>query len=242
MSVDTATKPASQVGRMVVTLESDTHARVTRDTAESEVAVAVALSAAPQCAARFDVASSIDVSAFPAVLDAFARAAGLDLAVDFTATKLSSSHVVLEDTGLALGAGLFEILKAQMEARGVNGAGSSLQTAEAFHSAPVSASISVEGRKFLKMVGATNWADTRRRLILGHNVFDRARSEDMDDFVDALAGGLRASIFVLERRQHTDADAFWRAAIDALGVALAEVFAPNTARKGLPPGVKATLF
>ncbi|MEN0079455.1 MAG: hypothetical protein AAF753_10120, partial [Pseudomonadota bacterium] len=124
----------------------------------------------------------------------------------------------------------------------INGAGSSLQTADDFHTAPVSASVSVEGRKFLKIVSATDWEDMRWRLLLGHTLGGHVRSEDLDDFVDAVAGGLRASIFIHERRVHTDPGAFWRATFAALGTAIAEALAPNPARKGLPPGVKATLF
>lgn len=242
--------PPASTGQMVVTTDGDGWAHVVRDTAESQVRVSLAMANLGEengtehaaVKTHFDVADSIDVSAFPNLLDAFCHAAGMELEVSFTATKLSSSHVVLEDTGLAMGAALFALLTDAMAKTGVNGAGSSLKTAEEFHHAPISASISVEGRKFLKIVSATDMDELRWRTVIGHTVFDGVWSEDVDDFVDAIAGGMRASLFLHEREKHDDPDAFWRGAITAFGVALAEVFAPNPARRGLPPGVKATLF
>lgn len=238
--------PTTPTGQMVVTTDGKGWAHVVRDTAESQVRVSLAMpptgTTAGPIKTHFDVAESIDVSAFPGLLQVFCTAAGMELDVSFTATKLSSSHVVLEDTGLAMGAALFALLTDAMASTGVNGAGSSIKTADDFHSAPISASISVEGRKFLKIVSATDMDDLRWRTMIGHTVFDGVWSEDVDDFIDAIAGGMRASLFLHEREKHDDPDAFWRAAIIAFGVALAEVFAPNSARRGLPPGVKATLF
>ncbi len=233
---------ADKTGHMTAVLGADGTAKIERATAESVLSVSVARGPEGLTLGAFDVAESIDVARFPDLLDLLCRAAGLRAQIHFQATKLSSSHVVLEDTALALGAGLFELMRSAMETTGANGAGSSLRTAEAFETAPVSAAISVEGRKFLKMIGPVGYDDFRWRLILGHEAFGGLRTEDIDDFLDALAGGMRASIFLYERRTHDSPDRFWRAMTAALGSALDEAFAPNPARRGLPPGVKATLF
>ncbi|MEM9739372.1 MAG: hypothetical protein AAF829_05845 [Pseudomonadota bacterium] len=232
----------SKHGHLTVEQDPSGLVRVARETAESRVIMDLMRGQGGTAKAHFDVADTIDVSGFPALLGALCEAADLHLDLQFTATRLSSSHVVLEDVGLTLGAALFQMLTDRMMTTGTNGAGSSLRTANDFTSAPVSASVSVEGRKFLKVVSATTIEDMRWRLILGQTLAGNVRSEDVDDFVDALAGGLKGSIFIHEREVHTDADAFWFETFRAIGHAINEALAPNPARKGLPPGVKATLF
>ncbi len=241
MSIPAANAP-SPTGRYDIAVDASGDVRVERITAESEVRLVLARAQGGHVSAEFDVAPSIDVRSFPALLETLAQAADLHLEVTFRATKLSSSHVVLEDTGLTLGAALFETMRQAMEQGGVNGAGSSLRTAEEFAHAGVSASVSVEGRKFLKLVSATTLDDQRWRVLLGHMAFGGVRTEDIDDFIDAVAGGMRASIFVHERKAYASPDAFWRDVTQALGRAIGEALEPNPARKGLPPGVKATLF
>ncbi|MGH6815817.1 MAG: HAD-IA family hydrolase [Hyphomicrobiaceae bacterium] len=243
----TSERPAKSVlsdkhGHILIEHDQARGVSVERATAESRVRVRVAASDAPTSTATFRVAPSIDVSAFPALLDRFSAASGFEIAVDFSATRLSSSHVVLEDTGLTLGTALFEMLRRRMETEGVEGAGSSLRTREQIASAGVGAAISVEGRKFLKFATAEPHDLYRRRLVLGHSAFGGIRTEDIDDFLDALAGGLRASVFVHQRRPYAAPDEYWQDAIVAVGSALQEVFAPNPDRRGLPPGVKATLL
>ncbi|MEL6661985.1 MAG: hypothetical protein AAFR33_03205 [Pseudomonadota bacterium] len=237
-----ALNETSKHGHLTILQDEAGLVRAARETAESRVVMELMRGQGGRANARFDVADSIDVSGFPALLGELCSAADLHLDLDFTATRLSSSHVVLEDVGLTLGAALFQMLTDRMMTTGTNGAGSSLRTADEFVSAPVSASVSVEGRKFLKVVSASTMEDMRWRLILGRTLAGNVRSEDVDDFVDALAGGMKASIFIHEREVHTDADAFWVQTFRALGLAIDEALAPNSARKGLPPGVKATLF
>ncbi|MEL6569033.1 MAG: hypothetical protein AAFQ22_11480 [Pseudomonadota bacterium] len=237
-----AVNETSKHGHLTIQQDESGLVRAARETAESRVVMELMRGQGGQTRARFDVADSIDVSGFPDLLAELCDAADLHLDLDFAATRLSSSHVVLEDVGLTLGAALFQMLTYRMMTTGTNGAGSSLRTADDFDNAPVSASVSVEGRKFLKIVSATTMEDMRWRLILGQTLSGNIRSEDIDDFVDALAGGLKGSIFINERTVHTDADAFWRGTFRALGLAIHEALASNPARKGLPPGVKATLF
>jgi len=229
-------------GLIRVSVNPDGAAVVQRLTAESEIRMEVSRGQGGGANAAFEVADSIDVSGFPALLDAFCRAADLHIDMRFRATRLSSSHVVLEDTGLALGMGLFEMLRARMMETGINGAGSSLRTKHDFETAGVSASVSVEGRKYVKMLSAESMDDFRWRHVLGGFAFETVRTEDIDDFIDALAGGMRASFFLHERNAYADSAQFWRDLLEALGLALSEAFEPNAARKGLPPGVKATLL
>jgi len=238
----TAATATETHGRLRIRLTPDGAATVERITAESSVVMTLGRAQGGRSSAKFKVADTIDVSAFPAMLDVFAKAANLDINVEFTATRLSSSHVVLEDTALAIGSGIFEMLRDRMNATGINGAGSSLRTREDFETATVSAAVSVEGRKYVKVVSAESGDAFRWKHVMGGHAFGGVRTEDIDDFIDALAGGMRASFFLHERRPHTSPEEFWPLAIDALGRAISEAFDVNAARKGLPPGVKATLI
>lgn len=229
-------------GRILVKLDDAGAVHIERRTAESAIVMRIRAANQGGATCAFAVADSIDVTSFPALLGAFCEAAGISMSLEFSATRLTSSHVVLEDTGLALGMGLFEMLRDRMMAHGVNGAGSSLKTKDDFLHAGVSASISVEGRKFLKIQDVHGDGSFRWRHALGKSAFGTVRSEDIDDFIDALAGGMKASFFLHERRAYTDSAVFWEDAITALGLAMREAFEPNPARKGLPPGVKATLL
>ncbi len=228
-------------GSLVTESVSTTHAEVARLTAESETRLKVRFSNTPAVTVDVDVAPSISVDALPRLLDAIAQKAGLSLDLTFRATKLSSSHVVLEDTGIILGRALLDILVQRMETDGVNGAGSSLQTAEDFTNDSPQVGISVEGRKFFYLAPfAIDRHEMRRKLIFGHTVLGDLRSEDLDDFLDGLCVGMGCSLMVHLRRLDTP-EADWQAVFSQLGVALRDCFAANPARRGLPPGVKATL-
>ena len=65
-------------------------------------------------------------------------------------------------------------------------------------------------------------------------------SEDLDDFVDGLAGGLQSSVIV-----HVDSDvdpiSGWPMLFRGLGEAIGELLMVNPYRLALTPGVKATL-
>ena len=227
----------------IIATSKDTY-RLTRETAESSVSLSVAATGQSSCEVEIAVSPTIDVSEFPGLLALFSHAAGLKIDLKFSATNLSSSHVVLEDTALLLGAALFRIMEDRMERSGINGAGSSLKTTTDYRNALVSAAISVEGRKFLKLVPFDmTYKEFRQRVILGKNVGKTLRSEDVDDFLDALAGGMRASIMVHFRKcRDTSPDELWQGAISAVGEAVGEALLPNSLRRGLPPGVKATLL
>lgn len=216
------------------------YSQVFRGTAESHVVVAVDFSKQQRNQFIFTVDSSINVTQLPTLLALLAVELDCTLQVEFNATALSSSHVVLEDTALVLGRALLEILKLRMEHWGVNGAGSSVRT-EADFAEPIRVGVSVEGRKFWKFVPFDfSMDELRKQFIIGQMVCDTLRSEDLDDFLDGLAGGLAASIIV-HIATPLEANLGWQKIFKQLGKALQMVFMLNPYRKGVPPGVKATL-
>ncbi len=236
-------KPAFEQGDGVIRTVSASrdHAELVRLTAESETRLKVRFGNERTSRVALDVNPSIDVADLPRILDLICARAGFSIDLTFKATKLSSSHVVLEDTGIILGKALLAVLMERMEWEGVNGAGSSIQDGADFTNAAPQVGISVEGRKFLKITPFTDdYMAVRRDLLFGHTVFGALRSEDLDDFLDGLCVGMTCSLMVHLRELKTP-EADWTAVLEQLGAALNECFAPNPARKGLPPGVKATL-
>ncbi|MEO5346494.1 MAG: HAD family phosphatase [Magnetococcus sp. YQC-9] len=234
-----AVKPVES--RFTLEEKSATFCRAVRITAESALMLSVDFAKAGEHAFVFDVAESIRVDGLPALLTLLADRAGFSLRVECRALALSSSHVVLEDTALVLGRVLFEIMKIRMEESGVNGAGSSVQTPEDLD-APVRVGISVEGRKFLSLVPlGEEHARLRELFLIGRELAGGIRSEDLDDFLDGLAGGLNGSLMI-HFAVIPEPEVGWPMIFVALGRALAEAFAVNPQRKGMPPGVKATLL
>ncbi len=228
-------------GELSVMARSLYYSKVFRGTAESHVAVSVDFSKQLKNAFRFDVAPSINVSELHHLLERLAAEAGFTLQVEFKARALSSSHVVLEDTALVLGRALLEILMLRMTHWGVNAAGSSVQTAADLEKQPIRVGVSVEGRKFWLFVPFSDSYDTLKKdFLIGQNVYQHLRSEDLDDFLDGLAGGLTCSIIVHVKRL-IEANEGWPLIFEHLGKALKEVFTINPFREGVPPGVKATL-
>ncbi|MGR0480409.1 MAG: HAD-IA family hydrolase [Candidatus Electronema sp. V4] len=241
IQTDTTMDKAAPAHGIVVEELSEQTAAVVRTTAESRVRVAVSCGGHWPGVYRFKVGPSIQVSGFGGLLEAMVLEAGFTLAVDFVAERLSSGHVVTEDTGLVLGKALKELLILRMNSCGVNGAGSSISTADDLASQPVSVGVSVEGRKFVKFVPFSEpYSAFRQRFLLGQDVFGGLFSEDLDDFLDGLAGGLDCSMMI-HVRENIDPAEGWLLVFRQLGRALQEVFQENLCRKGIPPGVKATL-
>ncbi|MBF0428197.1 MAG: HAD-IA family hydrolase [Magnetococcales bacterium] len=229
-------------GRFTLEETSATRCKAIRATAESELLVTVDFSGQFGHHFTFDVAESIRVGSLPNLLESLADAAGFSLQVECHALALSSSHVVLEDTGLLLGRVLLEILKVRMEETGVNGAGSSIRHPEDLERFPLRVGLSVEGRKFLSLIPLNDSQETlRKRFLVGHDVLHGIRSEDLDDFLDGLVGGLSASL-VIHFQTIPSPESGWPMIFNHLGLALQETFAINPLRKGMPPGVKATLL
>jgi imidazoleglycerol phosphate dehydratase HisB len=197
-----------------------------------------------QCPGKynFKVASSINVDGLRNILEELSREAGFTLSIDFDATVLNSSHVVMEDTALVLGRALKEILIVRMKHYGVQGAGSSITSEEDINTQPISVGISVEGRKFWKFVPFNeSYDDLKKTFLIGQNVSNGLFSEDLDDFIDGLAGGLDCSIMI-HIKKNIEPSLGWKMIFTNIGKALKEVFQANPYRKGVSPGVKATMY
>lgn len=222
------------------TVCTTTRACVVRETAESVVSVDVQFGV-PGVDCHLAVGDSVDVAGAVDVLREFAIGADLHLSVDFTATHLSSSHVVMEDIGLTLGRALREIAIARMTEFGIYGAGSNIGSVELLDRLPVRVGVSMEGRKFWKYVPlGQSYTDFRRAFLIGHTLPNGLYTEDLDDFVDGFSGGLAASVIVHIERD-VDPVIGWPLTFRGLGEAIAELLQENPDRKALTPGVKATL-
>ena len=230
------------VGRMVVTEKTTHFCQISRKTAESDLTLTVDFSATIQNQFTFEISDSIQVDNLARLLEQLAQAAGFTMQLHFKALALSSSHVVLEDTALVLGKALLEILSLRMVHSGANCSGSSVQKAEDVRNQTIRLGLSVEGRKFCLFVPVQHsFATLREQFLVGHTVLEHLRSEDLDDFIDGLAGGLACSIIV-HFHAIPPANQGWQQIFTHLGTALRETFAENVHRKGVPAGVKATLL
>jgi imidazoleglycerol phosphate dehydratase HisB len=181
------------------------------------------------------------LTAFKTLMDIMANEAGFSYHVVFSSKMLSSSHVLLEDSGMALGKALREVMVKRMMDLGVNGGGGSLHTPTDFHHQPIRVGISVEGRKFWRFVPLTmDYDHIRRNLIIGQTIMNGLYSEDLDDFLDGLSWGLGCSL-VIHIKELLPAETAWPMIFKHLGTALGELFRINPYRRGVPPGVKANL-
>ena len=232
-----------KISELTVCKKGSNYAKVMRGTAETGVTVTIDLQAKPQCKLSFNVDESIraQVAEFEILLRDLMLSLGGNLEIDFTADKLSSGHVFMEDIGLVFGRALLEILKIRMEKYGVNGAGSNLSKITDASDKKVQIGVSVEGRKFWEFVPQDgNFRKLQNQFLLEANVLTALRSEDLDEFFDGLSGGMSASIMVHLRKIVSASDT-WQEVFRELGLALRETFEANPYRKGVPPGVKATL-
>ncbi len=221
--------------------ESSLLVECVRKTAESEVRVVLDFSQSgpPEC--YFEVADSICVEGLTDLMTELTHSAGCRLGLWFKATRINSSHVVMEDVGMVIGRALKTMVVHRMLHSGIHGAGSSVTTQDDLDHAPIAVGLSIEGRKFWTFVPfKTNYVDFRRQFLIGHTVGRGLFSEDLDDFIDGFAGGVSGSV-VIHVRNTISPQEGWPLIFRALGKAIQEAIAPNPARKGLPPGVKATL-
>ncbi|MGH3850113.1 MAG: hypothetical protein ACRDRT_10480, partial [Pseudonocardiaceae bacterium] len=85
-----------------------------------------------------------------------------------------------------------------------------------------------------------DYGDFRKDFLVGHTLANGLHSEDLDDFVDGLAGGLESSI-IMHIDGDTDPVTGWPMLFRGLGEAMAGLLAVNPHRLSLAPGVKATL-
>lgn len=212
-------------------------ASVKRATAESACEVELTFDQAG-FACQVETADGLAMGGLAVLLDQFAHRAGLGGVVHFRTLRLSSSHVVAEDIGMTLGAALRVLAIERMHAYGIECAGSSMLLSH--HPKPVRVGVSFEGRKFMKFVPiGWDYPEFRRQLI-GRTLSNGLFSEDLDDFLDGLAGGMACSV-VIHWERLNDPDQGWRLIFEGLGHAVADVLAVNRTRQGLISGVKATL-
>ena len=235
-------------GDIIIPSRSSCLAQIKRQTAESELSVWVDFKKKQPIVFQYKGTpighyhGTAALAGLRELLQMVAEAAGFSLAADFTSKVLTSSHVLLEDTGMVIGKALREILVKRMMELGINGAGSSLQNPLDFGSQEISVGVSVEGRKVLRFVPLDMpQADVRQHLIIGHTIMGGLYSEDLDDFLDGLTWGLGCSL-VIHIKELPPAEDAWPMIFKYLGVALGEVFEINPYRKGVPPGVKANLY
>ncbi|MGD9325852.1 MAG: hypothetical protein PVH85_01975 [Desulfobacterales bacterium] len=234
-------------GDIIVISRSGYLAEIKRQTAESGLSVCVDFKKQQPVVFEYEGApighyhGTTALEGFRQLLQLVARKAGFSLQAVFTSKVLSSSHVLLEDTGMVIGRALREILIQRMMDLGINGAGSSLRHPNDFDHQKISVGVSVEGRKSWRFVPLnTTDDDIRQRLIIGHTIMGGLYSEDLDDFLDGLTWGLGCSL-VIHIKELPPAEDAWPMIFKHLGVALGEVFEINPYRKGVPPGVKANL-
>jgi imidazoleglycerol phosphate dehydratase HisB len=242
LAADKTYQKFNATGEVVVLESGVNRAKVMRGTAETGITVTVDFSSTIKSEVKLEVDQSIAaaVKSFSCLFAGLCSNLTAAVEVDFKAKAFSSSHVVMEDIGLVFGRALLEIIKSRMENYGVNGAGSNIQVPEDI-SQEILAAVSIEGRKFWRFVPADgDYKKLKNKFLIGQNVMDGLRSEDLDDFIDGLAGGITGSIMI-HVQNYNSAEDSWILTFKALGLALKEAFQANPYRRGVPPGVKATL-
>ncbi|MEA2428531.1 MAG: hypothetical protein QOF37_2159 [Thermoleophilaceae bacterium] len=223
-------------GRGLEVLESDADsARVRRATAESVCEVALSL-VDTGFSCRIETSPSVHSEGLAQLVEVFAKRAGLGARIDFSALRLSSSHVAAEDIGMTIGAALKALAGERMAATGIEGAGSNLNGGPS----PIRVGISFEGRKFVRFQPVGWSQDELRRALIGQTLDNGLFSEDLDDFVDGFAGGMGASV-VINWERVRDPNEAWRLIFGGLGAATRQLLTQNRARRGVIAGVKGTL-
>lgn len=223
-------------------------AQISRQTAESELLMDIDFNG-PAEASFLYKGTAIDhfkkseaLAGLQNLLNMVATTCGFRMNGVFTSRALSSSHVLLEDTGMVFGRTLRQILLKRMADQGINGAGSSIGKLSDITEQAISVGISVEGRKSCLFIPlATSREQLYRKFIIGHSVFGGLYSEDLDDFFDGFSWGLGCSIMI-HCKEIPAPEEGWRQLFCNFGTALSQVFQMNPSRKGVPPGVKANLF
>jgi imidazoleglycerol phosphate dehydratase HisB len=234
-------------GDVKVASRSSYLAEVRRHTAETALSVTVDFERLQPFLFRYEgapiqhYAETNALESFRKLLQLFADGAGFSMQAVFSSKMLSSSHVLVEDTGMVVGRALREVLVKRMMDLGINAAGSSLERPEDFEEQKITVGVSVEGRKFWRFMPLhTTDDDIKHRLIIGETIMNGLFTEDLDDFLDGLSWGLGCSI-AIHIRDLPPAETAWRMIFANLGKALREVFAVNPYRKGVSAGVKANL-
>jgi imidazoleglycerol-phosphate dehydratase len=136
-------------------------------------------------------------------------------------------HVIIEDTGLALGRAIRELLDARIAA-GVNGRGTYTVT---FDEALVAATVAFDGRAYTFIHGSVP--------ALAHEHVEDVLASTLRQFFDGFAQGAGA-VVQLQFFAGDDPHHAWEAAFKALGEALRDALAPCPYRAGTTIGLKGT--
>lgn len=148
----------------------------------------------------------------------------------FSSTALVSSHVIAEDLGIALGQALRRSAEQAMARNGIEGFGSR-------EGRLASVAVSLEGRSTYTPLSSRP-ADEIDRESFGQDLPGGLRIEDLDDFLFGLSQGMGASIVTLTGGPAVES---WTEIFELLPLALEDLFASCPERRGLIPGVKATI-
>lgn len=161
------------------------------------------------------------------MLETIAWNAGVTIDASFEVRTFRLTHVVCEDTGLALGAALAAAVRDRIP-DGVESVGEAHGTID---EALAFAMVSFEGR-------AGHWIERGGAAALER--VEDVLAADLAAFLEGLAQGARATLHV-RVLQAADPHHAWEAAFRALGRALREALRPNSWRAGMTAGVKGTL-
>jgi imidazoleglycerol-phosphate dehydratase len=156
------------------------------------------------------------------------RRASLNIDAEFKCVldATFAAHVVWEDVGMVLGAGVAELLENRRQS-GVEGAGVGVACIDEALSRSY---LSFEGRSgFFARIAESR--ASQKELV------EDAKCQDVRQFFDGFAQGSRASVH-LELGVAEDSHHLWESAFRAFGEALRVALAPNEWRKGVSVGVK----
>ena len=159
------------------------------------------------------------------MIETIGRWGCLMIRIDVEANK-RLSHMIAEDSGIALGSALKELSKKRIEELGINGIGFAYAPLDEALSEAV---VSIEGR-------SNAYIEARCKGSRAERVEDLSK-EDLTAFVEGLAQGWSVTIH-LRMLNGRDPHHSWESAFRALGMAISNSLRENPSRKGEIPGLK----
>ncbi len=176
---------------------------------------------------RFRIDTGLEF--FNHMLETIAWRACINTDAEFRCTNYRLTHVITEDTGIALGKAFRKMLDLNAAA-GVNGSGSGTC---AIDEAMAIACVSFEGR-------SNSYIDTKESPGASAGKVEDMLSQDIPEFFQGFAQGAGATVNIKtlagDNPHHT-----WEAVFRAFGEALKACFERNDWRKGSTVGVKGTM-
>ncbi len=207
---------------------AQTIVEVERTTSESAIAVTIEGAWGSVSVAPRGCKWNTGIKFLNHMIQLICRRASLNIDAEFKCVLDASfaAHVVWEDVGMVIGAGIAELLENRRQS-GVEGAG--VGTA-CIDEALSRSYLSFEGRSgFFARIAES--PASQKELV------EDAKCQDVRQFFDGFAQGARASVH-LEMAQAEDSHHLWESAFRAFGEALRVALAPNEWRKGVIVGVK----